>query len=313
MKILVMGGTEFVSSSLVRYLLAKNHTIDIFTRGIRSLKYSGVSNHYKGDRRLINDLERSIKGVKYDYVFDMSAYMLVDVQNLLDTLDKENLKRYIFCSSGSVYQSNNNFITEDFNRGYNENWGDYGLNKLQIEDYLFNLFKNTHFPVVIFRPTYIYGEENNLYRESYIFDRLKNNLDIPIPDSNSRLQFIHIMDLVKVFESAMYNENTIGESYNVVHPDVITWDTLINTAMKITNTRVNIKKVDSTLDIKSREYFPFRDCTYLLDTHKAKNHNLYQPQISLIDGLGRAYKWYCKVHPKLKDDKMKKIEQVLKK
>lgn len=33
MNILVMGGTEFVSASLTKYLIAKGYTVDIFTRG----------------------------------------------------------------------------------------------------------------------------------------------------------------------------------------------------------------------------------------------------------------------------------------
>ncbi|UZW14836.1 NAD-dependent epimerase/dehydratase family protein [Clostridium pasteurianum] len=311
MRILVMGGTEFVGSSLVKYLLNQNYTVDIFTRGIRPLKYSGVSNHYKGDRRIIRDLQKNIMDVKYDYVFDISAYKLIDVQNLLEVLNIKNLKKYIFCSSGSVYKPSTNFITEDFSKGYNEYWGDYGLDKLQIENYLFDLFKNNKLPIVIFRPTYIYGEENNLYRESYIFDRLKYNKDIPIPNSTSKVQFIHINDLVKIFENAMYNKNVIGQAYNITYPDTIKWDELMSTAMKITNRYVNIKKIDSLLNIKSRQYFPFRDCTYLLDINKSICHRLYKPKISLIEGLTRSYKWYCEIQPKLKDDKMNKIEEVL--
>lgn len=312
MRILVMGGTGFVSSSLVKYLISKGYDVDIFTRGIRPLNYSGISNHYKGDRKSISDLERSINGIKYDYIFDISAYEVEDAKNLINVLDKENLKRYIFCSSGSVYKPSNNFITEKWDRGYNENWGEYGLNKLEIEEFLFKLFHEEKFPVVVFRPTYIYGEGNDLYREAYIFDRLKNKLDIPIPDGDCKVQFIHIKDLVKVFESAMYSENVIGEAYNVTHPEVITWDTLVNTAMKVINNEVNIKKISSSLKINSREYFPFRNCTYLLNIDKSNNHKLYSPQISLAEGLDKSYKWYCKVNPKLSDHKMKKIQEVLK-
>ncbi|MBU3130132.1 hypothetical protein [Clostridium tagluense] len=45
MKILVMGGTEFVSSALTKYLISKGYIVDIFTRGIKpsSLYYNLLS------------------------------------------------------------------------------------------------------------------------------------------------------------------------------------------------------------------------------------------------------------------------------
>ena len=73
MKVLVMGGTEFVSSSLAEYLISKGYTVDIFTRGIKEIKYEGIRKHLKGDRKLIEDLERNLSDEMYDYVFDISA------------------------------------------------------------------------------------------------------------------------------------------------------------------------------------------------------------------------------------------------
>lgn len=311
MNILVMGGTEFVSSSVAKYLLSKGHKIDIFTRGKRKLNYSGIRAHYKGDRRCIEDLNNTIKDVKYDYVFDISAYNLQDVENLFSVLNVDNLKRYIFCSSGSVYKPTKEITNEDFETGSNDNWGDYGLDKLAAENYLMDLYKNRNIPIVIFRPTYIYGENNNLYRECYLFDRLTSGLDIPIPSGENMVQFIHIDDLVRVFESAMYEEKAIGQIYNVTHPEIITWNKLVNAAMEVTKKVVNIKAVNSNTVKSAREYFPFRDCTYLLDTNKCIKDNLYRPKIDILEGLTRSYKWYRDKQPKLSDDKMNKIEFVL--
>lgn len=310
MNILVMGGTEFLSSSLVKYLLLKGHRVDIFTRGIKPLNYTGVYRHHKGNRKSKEDLEKTIKNIQYDYVFDISAYDLDDVESLFDILDVEKLKRYIFCSSGAVYEETNNSIKEDFNTGFNKNWGDYGLNKLAAEKHLMNLNNSSNIPVVIFRTTYIYGSNNNLYRESYIFDRLTNSLDIPIPSGEAKTQFIYIDDIIKTFEAAMYEEKCVGEVYNVTHPEEVTWEELINTAIKVVGKDVNIVKVDATEN--SREYFPFRNCTYLLDINKLIEHNLYIPQINLLQGLILSYKWYTENKPRLKDEKMKKIDDVLK-
>lgn len=248
----------------------------------------------------------------YDYIFDISAYVKDDVQKLIAILNKENLKRYIFCISGSVYIPSDEIVTEEFTRGENVNWGIYGLYKKKAEDYLFELWEDEKFPITIFRPTYIYGEENNLYREIYLFDRVKKGLDVPIPNGNEKTQFIYISDLVKVFESAIHTEKTIGQAYNVTHCQIVTWQQLVETTMKVVNRKVNINKVDSEkVDISVREYFPFRNVTYLLDTEKAQKYGLYMPKIDLFKGVELAYKWYCNAEPEVKDAKMNKIDLVL--
>ena len=60
-----MGGTQFVSSSLAKYLIEKGYNVDIFTRGINALNYKGYSNHLKGNRKDVNDLTNLLKDKKY--------------------------------------------------------------------------------------------------------------------------------------------------------------------------------------------------------------------------------------------------------
>jgi nucleoside-diphosphate-sugar epimerase len=297
---------------LAIYLISKGYTVDIFTRGIKSVKYYGVRNHLKGDRKSVEDLRANISGESYDYVFDISAYTEEDVRKLTTVVDKANLKRYVFCSSGSVYIPSDEIVTEEFTRGENPNWGNYGSDKKKAEDYLFRLWEDEKYPITIFRPTYIYGERNNLYREIYLFDRLTRGLDVPIPDGNEKTQFIYIDDLVKVFESAVHTGKAVGQAYNVTHSEIVTWQDLVETAMKVVDRKVNVRKVDSEkAKINTREYFPFRNVTYLLDTKKAEKDGLYMPQLDLLQGLQLAYKWYCNANPEVKDAKMNKVDFAL--
>lgn len=312
MRVLVMGGTEFVSSSLAKYCISKGYMVDIFTRGLRTVQYEGVNKHLIGDRKASEDLLRNLEGEKYDYVFDISAYTKEDVEKLVTVLNKESLKRYVFCSSGAVYIPSSEVVTEDFVRGENVNWGAYGLDKKEAEDYLFHIYESTGFPITIFRPTYIYGEGNNLYRESYFFDRINKGLDIPVPAGNVNTQFIHIEDLVQVFESSVHTPKTVGQAYNVTHPRIVNWQALIGTAMKVVDKKVNTKEIDSIkIKIHEREYFPFRNVSYALDIKKSERDGLHVPQIDLEEGIERAYKWYSQTDSKIKDDRMNKMELVL--
>ncbi|WP_018248534.1 NAD-dependent epimerase/dehydratase family protein [Orenia marismortui] len=316
-KVLVMGGTEFVSKSLAKYLISKAYEVDIFTRGKKKLDYSGVKNHLTGNRHSIKDLKDKLSDRKYNYIFDISAYTREDVESLIKIINKEELKRYVFCSSGAVYipKPNQELISENYPRGTNPHWGEYGLAKAKAEDHLFKLYKEEKFPITIFRPTYIYGEENNLYREVYFFDRVLKGQPIPIPDIKKKVQFIYIWDLVKSFEKGALSKASLGKAYNLTHPEKITWEGLINKIMEVTRKDVNLIKVDKEFrkqfNLVSKDFFPFRNINFILSTERLKEDEIYLPATSLEEGLRRSYLWYLKEDPNQFVHSMTKIDFIL--
>lgn len=165
----------------------------------------------------------------------------------------------------------------------------------------------------MFRPTYIYGEGNNLYRESYFFDRIKDGKAIPIPHGNEiKTQFIHIDDLVKVFESAISNDN-IRNSYNVTYPELISWDRFVETCGNVMGEKALIKRVNvRNVNIESRCYFPFRDVHYALNISNLIRDGFHVPSISLEEGLQKTYRWYFEACPQLRDGRMTMIEELIK-
>ena len=306
--LLVMGGTNFVSSSLAKYLISKGYNVDILTRGIRKVDYTGYRNHMICDRKSLQELRRTLKGYRYDYVFDISAYSKEDVELLLNSLDLTNLKKYIFCSSGAVYKESNNILTESAETGFNPNWGPYGTIKLDAENFIIN----TKIPYIILRPTYIYGENSNLYREAYFFNRIINKKVIPIPwGNNTKTQFININDFVRICESAM-NSNLTCRIYNVTHPDIVDWETLVLSCGKAINMEPTIKKVNvNNINLEARSYFPFRDVTYLLSIDKLIKDKLYVPTISLVEGLKATYEWYITSDMQYVDYRLTKMDELI--
>ena len=239
--ILVMGGTTFVSSSIAKHLIRKGYEVDILTRGKKTINYDGFREHLICDRRSSESMQEILKDRVYEFIFDISAYTREDVDILLKSINREKLKKYILCSSGAVYTPSNIAIDESFEKGENPNWGKYGTDKKEAEDCIIN----SGIPYVIFRPTYIYGENNNLYRETYFFDRIKNNKAIPIPyGNNTKTQFIHIDDLVRIFESAMDNQNSC-KIYNVTNPELVSWEELVRTCGDAVGEEPIIKKIDT--------------------------------------------------------------------
>lgn len=305
--VLVMGGTTFVSSSLAKHLIKQGHTVDIATRGIKPVNYLGYREHIICDRKSKASIASAFKKKKYEFIFDISAYTKADVELLSASIDTSILKKYIFCSSGSVYKPSNTIINESFETGENPNWGQYGIDKKAAEDFIIG----SKTPYIIFRPTYIYGSNNNLYREAYFFDRIKDQKTIPIPHgNNTKIQFVYIDDLVRCFESTMYNESA-NKIYNLTHTEIISWRDLVTTCGEVIGIKPVIKEIDvSKVHLEARSYFPFRDVTYLLDIERLTTDGLYVPKLTLKQGMEKTYDWYKSKKPVLKDDRMNKVDEI---
>jgi nucleoside-diphosphate-sugar epimerase len=273
------------------------------------VNYHGFREHIICDRKSSELMQEALESREYEFIFDISVYTRADVDILLKSINRTSLKKYIFCSSGAVYKPSNIATSESFEKGENLNWGNYGTDKKEAEDSIIN----SGLPYVIFRPTYIYGENNNLYRETYFFDRIKNNKAIPIPYGNdTKTQFIHIDDLVKIFESAMYNKNNC-KIYNVTNPERVSWEELVKTCGAVMEREPIIKNIDTNeIKLEARSYFPFRDVTYILKIDELIKGGLYLPNISLKEGLGRAYKWYIEETSNIiYDFKMDRVDELI--
>jgi nucleoside-diphosphate-sugar epimerase len=117
MKILIIGGTGFISSSMTRKLLERGHEVTHFNRGKSgSKKADHPELHYiQGDRDNRDDLRMAAMSDTYDVVFDMVAYEPEQSQMAVE-LFKDNTERFVHCSTISVYMVSDELtipITED--------------------------------------------------------------------------------------------------------------------------------------------------------------------------------------------------------
>lgn len=130
MKIAITGGAGYVGSQLVPYLLSKGHQItvlDTFWFGDH-LPADPNLIRVKGDIRNTSDLTKAFKGqeavihlacVSNDPSFDMNPDLGQSInytcfKNILKTVKNEDVKRFIYASSSSVYGiSDDPNVTED--------------------------------------------------------------------------------------------------------------------------------------------------------------------------------------------------------
>jgi nucleoside-diphosphate-sugar epimerase len=167
MRILVIGGTGFISSRIVEKLLAAGHEVTSFTRGKSTKNFKKKRNllYEFGDRH--DEIKmKEIAAKNFDAVYDMIAYEAYESE-LMTKIFKEKTGHFIHCSTISVYMISNDVtcpITEDqwqapaMDYDPRNPFGmDYGINKRKCEEILWENYDEKKFPVTILRPTFVSG------------------------------------------------------------------------------------------------------------------------------------------------------------
>ncbi len=278
MKILIMGGTTFVSKFTAQYFSNKNDEVYVLNRNSR--------NQVRG-ARLINcdrtQLGDKLKGEHFDAVLDITAYTEEHIKALLNS--GVSFDDYIFISSSAVYpETNPRPFSEEQTCGYNSVWGEYGINKLKAEQYLHSKFASAY----ILRPPYFYGLYENLYREAFVFDCAMKDRAFYLPQNGDmKLQFFNVSDLCKFIEILLekHPENRI---FNVGNKDIVTVKEWAELCYRAVGKDVNFVNIDK--NVPQRDYFCFYDYEYVLDV--SKQNNLIPETLPLEQGLKEEFEWY---------------------
>ena len=277
-RILVTGGTVFVSKYVAKYFQSNNYEVYVLNRG--SKQQIENINLICANR---NNLKDCLKDFYFDSIIDVCGYNQQDIKNILDAVG--GFKDYIFISSSAVYpETNMQPFSENQSIGVNKIWGKYGTDKIEAEEYLISKVPNAY----ILRPPYLYGPMQNVYREPFVFECALKNRKFYIPnDGKMKLQFFHVDDLCKVIEKILEKHPT-NHIYNVGNTESIDINTFIELCYKVVGTP--LEKVYVTEHNNQRDYFSFYDYEYSLDV--TKQSELLMEEKDLFEGLKESYKWF---------------------
>ncbi|MDU6039463.1 MAG: NAD-dependent epimerase/dehydratase family protein [Clostridium butyricum] len=298
-RILVTGGTVFVSKYVAKYFQSNNYEVYVLNRG--SKQQIENINLICANR---NNLKDCLKDFYFDSIIDVCGYNQQDIKNILDAVG--GFKDYIFISSSAVYpETNMQPFSENQSIGVNKIWGKYGTDKIEAEEYLISKVPNAY----ILRPPYLYGAMQNVYREPFVFECALKNRKFYIPnDGKMKLQFFHVDDLCKVIEKILEKHPT-NHIYNVGNTESIDINTFIELCYKVVGTP--LEKVYVTKHNNQRDYFSFYDYEYSLDV--TKQSELLMEEKDLFEGLKESYKWFKNNYNEVeKKDYIKYIEENLK-
>ncbi len=225
MKVLVIGGTLFIGRRLVAELLKAGHSVAILHRRSKH-NFSKRVENLVADRNDAATVRKAVGERRFDVVFD-NVYdwdrgtNAAQVEATAHAMGS-HIRRYIFLSSVAAYGDGLNHYESDPLAPDNHS-EPYVRNKAMSERALLRLHRKSGFPVVTFRPPFVYGPENPFYREAFFWDRMRAGREIIVPGDGTRLmQFLHVKDLVQALMRAMEVDEAVGEAFNAANPKALT-------------------------------------------------------------------------------------------
>ena len=102
MKILFIGGTGFISTSVSRLAVAKGFQLFLLNRGQRKAELAGV-HRLTADAHQPDQVRAALGKLEFDAVVDWIAYTPEDIERDL-ALFRGRTRQFIFISSASAYQ-----------------------------------------------------------------------------------------------------------------------------------------------------------------------------------------------------------------
>jgi len=316
-KIIVTGGSGFIGSNLVNYLIKKKYfVVNIDKLTYSSNKYfSDIRNkkNYKFLRLDINNknkLTKIISKFKPSAVFNLAAETHVDRSidgpeefihtnlngtfNLLESLrylQKKKIKpKLIHISTDEVYGDIKGNLRSDENYKY-EPSSPYSATKAGADHLVKSYIRTYKLNAVISNCCNNYGPFQ--FPEKLIpkmIANILNNKELPIyaKGKNSR-EWIHVEDHCEAL-LRLYLKGKSGENYNVGSGKNLRNIDLVKKILKIFKSLgVKIGKKSKIKFVKDR---PGHDYRYALNNKKILRKLKWRNKIAFEDGLRDTIKWY---------------------
>lgn len=212
--------------------------------------------------------------------FQTNVVALAKLTNALKSRDY--LKRYVHISSPEVYGTCEGSITESAPVNPST---PYAASKAAADMFLFTLYKNFNFPLIIIRSTNVYGAHQQLFKIIPLsIINIKSGKTIELHGGGQAVKsYIHIRDISRG-EIAAMEKGRPGEIYHL-SPDhgMAVKDVVRNICDKM--------EVDFGKATKIVEERLGQDAAYVIDSNKAKKEFGWEPVISMKEGLIGVIRW----------------------
>ena len=287
MRVLVVGGTEFISLHLVRALLRERHDVVVLNRGRQPGRVPAGVKTIVADRKDHAALGRALAGERFDGLVDITYAPTTgnDARALLAALDGR-AGHAIFVSTGRVHDHALPIpYHEDTPRSLF--WGEYAKNKIEGED----AYLSSGLPASVVRPTHVFGPLNTRNNETFFFDRLVRGRPVLVPGAGGWLrQFGHVEDLADAMAAMLGDRRAFGRAYNVTGEESITQVGFVELIAEVVKRPVSFVHVPKAPFGQNLVY----DCHAVYTTTRLRHELGIRPRYTLASGLAQTFEWYLR-------------------
>ncbi len=248
MKVLFIGGTGNISTSVSKLAVSQGIDLYLLNRGERKVEIPGA----KTITGNIYDTE-SVKEILNDHTWDVVvnwiAFIPEHVKNDLE-LFRGKTRQYIFISSASVYQKPPSFPVITESTPLSNPFWQYSRDKIECEEVLVKAYQQEGFPVTIVRPSHTYDTTIPVaiggWTEYTIIDRMKKGQKVIIHgDGTSLWTLTHAEDFAKGFNGLLGNQRSIGHPIHITSDEVLTWNQIYESVANAAGAELNAIHITS--------------------------------------------------------------------
>ena len=296
-RVVIVGGTGNISTSITRLLVEQGYDVTCFNRGVTHAEAipSGVR-ILKGDRNDRPAFEAAMRREAFDYAIDMICYNGEDAQS--DIRAFEGVKQLVYTSTACVYGVDYDCLPVPEDHPLRP-ITDYGRGKAEAEAVFMEAYRTSGFPVTIIRPSSTYGNQvglvGNVGENNLWIDRVRKGKPVLLCGSgNTPHQLLHVDDAAKGYVDALGRPHCVGQAYNLVREGFITWRQFHETGMRALGKQVEMVCVPlEVLEALGYDSRGFTTTIFGYNTiydHRKIYRDMpgFRPTVDLEDGMRRV-------------------------
>jgi nucleoside-diphosphate-sugar epimerase len=233
MRVVVIGSTGHIGTYLIPRLVAQGHEIISISRG-QTNPYRGHSS-WETVKSVVADRDAEEKAGSFGkrildlnpaVVIDLICFRLESARQFAETL-QGRIQHFLHC--GTIWVHGPSVSVPTTEEEPRRPFGEYGVQKAAIEDYLLDQARRFGFPATILHPGHIVGPGWSPLNPAghfnpEVFARLARGENVGIPNLGlETVHHVHADDVAQAFVAALANRSVaIGESFHVVAPTALT-------------------------------------------------------------------------------------------
>jgi nucleoside-diphosphate-sugar epimerase len=227
MKVLFIGGSGNISTSVSRMAIERGIELTLLNRGKTTVDIPGAR-WLTADFHDLAETQEVLSNETFDVVVDWIAFTPQDIERDL-ALFAGKTGQFVFISSASAYQKPpSSVIIRESTPLHNPYW-QYSRNKIACEERLMQAYREQGFPMTIVRPSHTYDKFIPIavgdWDKFTIVDRMRRGLPVIVHgDGTSLWTVTHAEDFAVGFLGLLGHPGALGQAFHITSDERLTWN-----------------------------------------------------------------------------------------